>query len=450
MHFLDGLPPPRKYWALAATMLAMTMTVLETTITNVALPSIARDLGISPAQAVWIVNTYQLAIVVALLPFSSLGEILGYRRIFTAGLAAFTVASAGCAMSGSFGVLISFRVLQGLGAAAVMSVTPALLRFIYSQKQFGRAIGYNALVVATSSAAGPMLGSLILSIASWPWLFAVSIPIGLFILSIGSRMLPETELAKRPFDALSAVLSGSTFGLLVVGIDRLLADIKTAAALLCLAALAGVALVRRELTQATPLLPLDLLRIRQFAFSIGASVCAFSGQTISYISLPFYFHQALGRSQIEIGMLMVPWPLAVAIAAPIAGRMAESIAPAILCSVGAGLVAFGLLVIALLPAGTPNGWVMAFMALSGVGFGMFQTPNNRAMLTAAPRHRSGGAGGLQATARQFGMALGAALAALAFTAIPSHGPTSGLILAAVFLAAASGVSAARPGTRVSG
>jgi len=89
MHFLDGLPPPRKYWALAATMLAMTMTVLETTITNVALPSIARDLGISPAQAVWIVNTYQLAIVVALLPFSSLGEILGYRRIFTAGLAAF-------------------------------------------------------------------------------------------------------------------------------------------------------------------------------------------------------------------------------------------------------------------------------------------------------------------------------------------------------------------------
>lgn len=450
MHPLDGLTPPRKYWALAATMLAMAMTVLETTITNVALPSIARDLGVSPAQAVWIVNTYQLAIVVALLPFSSLGEILGYRRVFGAGLTAFTIASAGCAMSQSFTMLISFRVFQGLGAAAVMSVTPALLRFIYSQKQFGRAIGYNALVVATSSAAGPMIGSLILSVASWPWLFAVNLPIGLFILSIGSRMLPETELAKRPFDALSATLSGLTFGLIVVGVDRLLHDFMTALALLACGAVSGLALVRRELTQATPLLPLDLLRIRQFAFSVGASVCAFSGQTISYISLPFYFQQTLGRSQLEMGMLMVPWPLAVAIAAPVAGRLSESIAPSILCSIGAGLVAGGLVVISLLPASTPNGWIMACMVVCGTGFGMFQTPNNRVMLTAAPRHRSGGAGGLQATARQFGMALGAALVALAFTAASAHGPTTGLVLAAVFLAAASAVSAARPGTQLSG
>ncbi|MDX3907840.1 MAG: MFS transporter [Pigmentiphaga sp.] len=450
MSSLDGLPPPRKYWALAATLLAMAMTVLETTITNVALPSIARDLGVSPAQAVWIVNTYQLAIVVALLPFSSLGEILGYRRVFGVGLTAFTIASAGCAMSTSFTMLISFRVFQGLGAAAVMSVTPALLRFIYSQKQFGRAIGFNALVVATSSAAGPMLGSLILSVSSWPWLFAVNIPIGLFILSIGSRMLPETELAKRRFDALSAILSGLTFGLLVVGVDRLIPDFKTAAILLGGAALAGLALVRRELAQPTPLLPLDLLRIRQFAFSVGASVCAFSGQTMSYVSLPFYFQQVLGRSQLEIGMLMVPWPLAVAIAAPVAGRLSETIAPAILCSVGAGLVTLGLLLIALLPAETPNGWIMACMVISGTGFGMFQTPNNRVMLTAPPRHRSGGAGGLQATARQFGMALGAALVALTFTAVPSHGPTTGLVVAAVFLAAASAISAARPGTRPSG
>ncbi len=424
------------------------MTVLETTITNIALPSIAHDLGISPAQAVWIVNTYQLSIVVALLPLSSLGEILGYRRVFGAGMALFTAASAGCALSGDYHLLISFRVIQGLGAAAVMSVTPALLRFIYSQKQFGRAIGFNALVVACSSAAGPMVGSLILSVASWPWLFAVNIPIGIFVLSIGTHMLPKTELAQRRFDWLSASLSGLFFGLLVVGVDRLLSDFLTALLLLGGSALAGFALVHRELPRAEPLLPLDLLRIKPFAYSICASVCAFSGQTIAYVALPFYYLQVLERSQLETGMLMVPWPLAVAIAAPIAGRLSESISASLLCSVGAGLVSAGLAVALLLPQSSPNGLIMTCMVICGIGFGMFQTPNNRVMLTTAPRHRSGGAGGLQGSARQFGMALGASLAALSFTAIPSYGSTTALVVAVFFMAGAGAISAARGGVQI--
>jgi DHA2 family multidrug resistance protein-like MFS transporter len=448
MHVTDGLPTPRKYWALAATLLGMAMTVLEATITNIALPTIARDLAILPAQAVWIVNAYQLAIVVGLLPCSSLGEIYGYRRVFAVGMALFTAASAGCAMAGSFDVLIGFRLLQGLGAAATMSVTPALLRFIYSQKQFGRAIGFNALVVACSSAAGPVIGSLILSVASWPWLFAVNVPIGIAILAFGVKHQPVTELARRAFDWLSALLSALFFGLLIYGVDHLLSNVGTAMITLAASAVAGFLLIRRELPRAVPLLPLDLLRIRVFAFSIGASVCAFSAQTAAFISLPFYFQQAMGRSQLETGLLIMPWPLAVAIAAPVSGRVSEMISPSVLCSIGTALLGLSLTTLILLPASVPNGLLMGCMAVAGAGFGMFQTPNNRVMLTAAPRARSGGAGGLQATARQFGMAWGAALTALAFTALPSHGPTGALTLAVVFTIASSIVSAARKGGKL--
>jgi DHA2 family multidrug resistance protein-like MFS transporter len=448
MQVSDGLPTPRKYWALAATLLAMAMTVLEATITNIALPSIAKDLGVLPAQAVWIVNAYQLSIVVALLPCSSLGEIIGYRRVFAIGLSLFTLASLGCALSGSFDLLIAFRVVQGLGAAAVMSVTAALLRFIYSQKQFGRAIGFNALVVGVSSAAGPMIGSLILSVANWPWLFSVNVPIGLVILVYGVRQLPKTELAKHRFDWLSASLSGLFFGLLIFGIDHLLTNLLIALLSLAVAALAGYALVKRELPRATPLLPLDLLRIRVFAFSIGASVCTFAAQSISFITLPFYFQQAMGRSTLETGMLMVPWPLAVAITAPLAGRATESISPSILCSIGTACLGLSLVIMVLLPASTPNAVLLACMVGCGVGFGMFQTPNNRVMLTAAPRARSGSAGGLQASARQFGMAFGAALVALAFTAVPAYGPTTALIIGVIFTAVASVISAARRGNKL--
>jgi DHA2 family multidrug resistance protein-like MFS transporter len=427
----------------------MAMGVLEATITNVALPSISQSFDVNPADSVWIVNTYQLAIVASLLPFASLGEVLGYRRLFGAGLLGFVVASAGCALSPTFGVLLAFRVVQGLAASCMMSVSPALLRFTYSQKEFGRAIGYNALVVAVSSAAGPMIGSFILSISSWPWLFAINVPVGLFVLAIGTRMLPTTDLARRSFDWLSAVLSAVFFGLFVIAVDRLLTNTSAAMVMLAGAAVAGFMLVRRELGQTTPLLPLDLLAIRPFAFSIGASITAFAGQAVCSISLPFYFQQVMSRSQLEIGMLMVPWPLAVAVAAPIASRLAERISPAILCGVGSSVVAVGMIAVALLPPSASNGLIMTFMALSGLGFGCFQTPNNRVMLTAAPRQRSGSAGGMQATARQSGMALGAALTALAFTAIPEHGARTGLFVGALFSLASAAVSASRSASRPS-
>ncbi|ATB34888.1 transporter [Cystobacter fuscus] len=439
----DGLPTPRRYWAIAAILLAITMAVLDGAIANVALPAIARDLNASPAASIWIVNAYQLAIVVSLLPFSSLGDIVGYRRVFQAGLLVFTLASLACALSGSLVGLTLARVLQGFGAAALMSVNAALIRFTYPNRLLGRAIGINALVVAVSSAMGPTLASVILSVSGWPWLFAINLPTGIVALLIAYRSLPHTRRSGLPFDLTSALLNALTFGLLLIGFETLTTGALPAALLLAGGLAAGSVMVRRQLSRTAPLVPVDLLRIPVFAFSVVASLCSFSAQMLAFVSLPFYFQNVLGRGQVETGLLMTPWPVAVAIMAPIAGRLADRFSAALLCGVGSVVMAAGLTLLALLPAHVASGAIVCGMVLCGVGFGFFQSPNNRAMLSSAPKARSGGAGGMQATARLLGQTCGATLVAVCFRAFESRGPTMALGLGACVAAVSAVVSTFR-------
>src|ERR1700748_245153 len=217
----DGLPVPRRYWAIVAIGLGVTLAVIDSAIANVALPTIARDLHTNPALSIWVVNGYQLSITISLLPLSSLGDIMGYRRIYLSGLALFTIASLACAFSTSLPELATARVIQGFGAAGIMSVHTALLRYIYPHNMLGRGIGINAVVVALSSVAGPTIASAILSVANWPWLFAVNVPIGIAAYFIGRVALPLTPTAKHSFDSVSAVLSALSFGLLIAAIDTI-------------------------------------------------------------------------------------------------------------------------------------------------------------------------------------------------------------------------------------
>ncbi len=438
----EGLPIPQRYWSISAILLGITLAVLDGSIANVSLPTIARELQTSPSSAVWVVNAYQLAVVVCLLPLAALGEIVGYRRIFVAGLSLFTLASLICALSPSLPVLIGGRALQGLGAAGMMSINAALVRFTYPSRMLGTAIGINAMTVAFASAAGPTVSSLILAVASWPWLFGINVPLGLLTLVLAWRHLPTPPLAKRSFDWISAVLSATAFGLLFLGVDHLMESPGLALLGLTVAVFAGVLLWRRSLSQKAPLLPLDLLRIPSCAFSVGASVCAFSAQMLGFVALPFHL-QDLGRSQVETGFLMTPWPIAVAIAAPSSARLLARMSTSALCALGAGLMAAGLGFLALLPAGASTHAIVVGMFVAGAGFGLFQTPNNRAMLGAAPLTRSGAAGGMQSTARLFGQSLGAAIVALSFAAYASNGAQAALYVGVGAAVAAAMVSLSR-------
>src|SRR5580704_14592835 len=215
----DGLPLPQRYWAILTIALGIIMAVVDGAIANVALPTIAGDLHASPSFSIWIVNGYQLAITISLLPLASLGEIIGYRRVYLAGLLLFTLASLFCALAHTLMLLTVARIVQGFGAAGILSVNAALVRFTYPRAQLGRGIGLNALVVAISAAVGPTVASVILAVGTWPWLFAINIPIGIVTLLLAWRMLPHTEPAAHSFDWQSAGLSAVTFGVGIAAID---------------------------------------------------------------------------------------------------------------------------------------------------------------------------------------------------------------------------------------
>lgn len=449
MQDSDGLPTPQRYWAIVAIGLAITMAVMDSAIANVALPTIARDLNTNAAASVWIINGYQLAIMISLLPLAALGEIIGYRRIYICGLVLFTCSSLLCAMSNSFAMLAFARVAQGFGAAGIMSVNSALLRFVYPHDQLGKGIGINAVIVSISAAAGPTLASAILSVGTWPWLFAINVPLGIVTVAIALRAIPRTPRATHRFDYISAILSAGTFGLLIASVDALghgASFTRFGVAIAATCAL-GFLLVRRQLSRTTPLLPIDLLRIPIFALSVGTSICSFMGQMLAFVALPFLLQGTMHFTAVETGLLMTPWPIAVGFTSPLAGWLADRYPAGILG--GAGLLIFsgGLLALAMLPTDASMADVIWRMAVCGAGFGFFQSPNNRALLSVAPRSRSGGASGMLGTARLLGQTIGAALVALMFSHFAAAGAVVALYIAAGIALTGAGVSMLRLSNR---
>lgn len=430
-----------------AIALGITVAVLDGAIANVALPTIARELHASPAQSIWIVNAYQLAIIVSLLSLSFLGDMLGYRRVYQCGLVLFTCTSLFCALSDSLSMLTFARVLQGFGGAALMSVNTALIRIIYPQRHLGRGMGINSLIVAVSSAAGPTVAAAILSVASWQWLFLINIPVGIAALYLALRFLPDNQQKSQAqrFDIVSGVMNALTFGLLISLLSGFAqgVDSRLLLAELILLLVVGTLFIRRQLRMTFPLLPVDLFRIPVFALSIGTSVCSFCAQMLAMVSLPFFLQSVLGRSEVATGLLLTPWPLATMVMAPIAGRLIERVHAGLLGAIGLAMFACGLFALALLPASPADGDIVWRMILCGAGFGLFQSPNNHTIISSAPRHRSGGASGMLGTARLLGQASGAALVALMFNLFATQGTHFSLLLAGSFASSAALVSALR-------
>ncbi|AXD28818.1 MFS transporter [Salmonella enterica subsp. houtenae] len=412
----DGLPLPQRYGAILTIIIGISMAVLDGAIANVALPTIATDLHASPASSIWIVNAYQIAIVVSLLSLSFLGDMFGYRRIYKCGLVVFLLSSLFCALSDSLQMLTLARIAQGFGGAALMSVNTALIRLIYPQRHLGRGMGINSFIVAVSSAAGPTIAAAILSISSWKWLFLINVPLGIIALILAIRFLPANIAhdTKPRFDLPSAVMNALTFGLLITALSGFAQGqpLTLIGAELLVLVVVGFFFVRRQLSLPVPLLPIDLLRIPLFSLSIGTSICSFCAQMLAMVSLPFYLQTVLGRSEVETGLLLTPWPLATMVMAP-------------------------------LPASPSDLNIIWPMILCGAGFGLFQSPNNHTIITSAPRERSGGASGMLGTARLLGQSTGAALVALMLNQFGDSGTHLSLLAAAILATLAAVVSGLR-------
>ena len=431
----DGLHRPRIYYAMVATFSGLFLAVLDGTICNVALPSISEDLQVSSSDSIWIINAFQLVIMMSLLPFSSLGELFGYKRIYLFGVAVFTVGSLFCSLTATLPLLVVARVFQGIGAAMIMSVNTSLVRIIYPKRHLGKGVGLNATVVAIASVAGPTLAAAILSVASWPWLFAINVPVGIITFYLGRKYLPAnpTRVLGRRFKWKEALFNALTFGLLIGCIEAYSHDVSHTTILagaVCLL-FVGVQYVRMQLHDKYPMLPFDLLKIPAFSLSVVTSVVSFTSQMLAMVAMPFLLVNTFHYEAVGTGLLMTSWPLVIVFVAPMAGWLVGKVHPGILGGIGLTIMSAGCFLLAFVPVDTtPLGLVWRLM-LCGMGFGFFQSPNNHMLLSSAPPHRTGSASGMLATARLLGQTTGAALVALLFHLFGDTAPHDAMLLAGV-------------------
>lgn len=414
----DGLTGAPLVFAVVAVLLGTFMSNLDAAIANIAMPVISHELNSPAATTVWVVNAYQLAMGVCVLLLAALGDRWGYRRIHLTGVTIFLIGSIACAMSPSIGVLIASRTFQGIGGALLAVAGPALLRVVAPHRLLSRCMGWLALSVALSASVGPSLAALIMEHANWRWLFWVNLPASACVLVAAAVALPRSAGLVRPFDKVGSTLGVLALALVIVGVANLggvgsrIGEAELAGGLAI-----GAVFAWQQRGRAHTVLPNDLLAIPLFSMSVVTAICAYAAQMLALVSLPFVLEQTYGRSVAQSGLLMTPWPFVIVFVAPLAGRLATRYPAGILSSIGLAVLACGLALTAALPHDAGNVDIALRLALCGIGFGLYQTPNNVLMMTSGPRNRSGAAGAMMSLSRIVGMSLGAACAAL----LLSHG-----------------------------
>jgi MFS transporter, DHA2 family, multidrug resistance protein len=443
-HPDDGLALPRRYFAIFALCLGTALSVMDGTIANVALPTIARDLGIGSTEVVLIVTVYQLVLVMTLLPFSALGDRIGHSRLYLLGQLVFALASLLALVATNLPVTLLMRALQALGAAASLSVSSAIIRATYPASQLGRGLALNTIVVSSMSALAPTLGGLILSHATWQVVFAVGAPLALLAMAIGLSSLPHVPRITAPYDSLGALLCALSLGLTVAGLETIVHSnnwLLTASLLVPGAGLLMI-FIRRELGTALPILPLDMIRRPLIALSAGGSLIAFIASMSFLVSFPFRLQHSYGFAPAEVGVIIAAWPVVMIAVAPASGLLADRFPAGLLGGLGMIIAALAFLLIALLPDAPTRLDIMLRLALCGIGFGLFLTPNARLMVGSVPRERAAAMGGMVSMTRLSGQTLGATLTATLLGLHLGDGPAPALV--ACGLAVAAGIcSAAR-------
>jgi len=451
--FLWGEPPisaethlsrSRLYVAAAAVSLGTFLTVIDGAIATVALPTIAQDLHVDGSAAVLVVTVYQLMMVTLLLPFSALGDRIGIKRFYQGGQVVFTLATALCFFAKSLPFLLVVRALQAIGAAACQSVMSAMIRAIYPSNRLGRGLGLNGVVVSIAGALAPTAGGLILSVSSWPYVFAVGAPFGVLSLLLGRVALPDLPAHEGEYNLLGAVLCFVSFGLLIAGLEALVHGNSpvVSMAIVLIGVGLGVILVLHELRERIPILPVDLLSNGLMRLSLGGGFVAFIGAACLSLSLPFHLAHGYGWAPGEIGAVLSPWPAAMMVMMPLAGALSDRYPAGLLGGIGMTIATVAMLLMAFLPE-HPTYYDIAWrMFLSGLGYGLFLAPNSRIVIGASPRHRAAAAGGLLATGRLCGQTIGATLVA-ALLALGLGTTRAPALIAACLTAVACGCSLAR-------
>ena len=433
-----------KWAVLAIVAVGVFMATLDSSIVNISLPTIARSFGVPLSGAVeWVIIAYLVVVAGVLLTTGRLADMIGRKPIWAAGLIIFTVGSAICGAAPSLGLLIAARSLQGLGGALVMAISPAMLTSAFSAHERGRALGMNAVVVALGVSAGPTLGGVITTYLSWRWIFYVNVPIG--IIGVAATLLVLTERMRRGqegrFDPLGAILLAIGLVLLTLGLSFGQEWGWSSPLLISTLAIGVVALVCLYFVErrvANPIINLSLLHNRVFLSANLSLILSFLALFAVSFMLPFYLEELRGFPTEMAGLLLTPLPLTIAVIAPFSGALADRIGTRWLAAVGLTIACIGLVLISQLNAQSSVWDIIWRLIVTGLGQALFQSPNNSALMGAAPKGQQGSASGFLATGRVVGQSLSVALAGAIFTSL--GGATAGSILISNHAIAAAQVS----------
>jgi len=409
------------------------MTTLDSSIVNIGLPSIARAFGVQLSGTIeWVLISYLVVIAAVLLTFGRLADMLGRKPFFLAGLAVFTLGSALCGAAPSLGALIAARCLQGLGAAAIFSVNVAMITRSFPAAERGRALGINMILLALGVSVGPTVGGILTQALSWRWIFYVNLPIGAMVMLAAWRLLTErSHLERQHFD-----LSGAA--LLAVGLAALTLGLSfgqewgwgsprfVGTMVIAVAALASAAWVERRVS--APVLDPALLRNRVFLLAnLAFMICMLALFAVGFL-LPFYLEELRGYDTLRAGLLLTPLPLTLAVVAPLSGALADRVGSRWLAPLGLAIACAGLLLLSGLTRASSIAYLIVCLIVTGIGQGLFQSPNVRAIMGAAPPDEQGVASSTLATVRVIGQAMSVAVAGAVFTSL--GGAAAGAALAA--------------------
>ncbi len=426
-----GQEQPNKWVVFAILAVGIFMATLDSSIVNISLPTIARFFGVPLSGAVeWVIIAYLVVTAGVLLTIGRLADVIGRKPIWATGLIIFTVGSAICGASVSLGMLIAARALQGLGGAFIMAISPAMLTSAFPAKERGRALGMNAVIVALGVSVGPTLGGIITQNFSWRWIFYVNIPLGIIGIIATLRILRESgSKSEGRFDPVGAIL-------LAIGLVGLTLGLSFGQewgwnsplliSTLVISALGFIALVFVERRVAHPIIDFVLLRSRVFLSANISLILSFLALFAVSFMLPFYLEELRGYSTLQAGFLLTPLPLTIAMIAPFSGALADRIGTRWLASGGLAIACIGLVFISQLNAQSSTFDIIWRLVFTGAGQALFQSPNNSALMGAAPRGHQGSASGFLATGRVFGQSVSVALAGAIFTSL--GGATAGVLL----------------------
>lgn len=401
------------------------MSSLDSSVVNLAMPLIKTHFGVTLSMVEWIVTAYLLIVSSLLLTFGRLSDLYGHKKVYSLGFVIFVIGSLLCGLSVNIGMLVACRVLQAVGAGMLFSTGPAIITNAVPEERRGKALSITAIAVALGLCIGPVIGGTLSTLLGWQSIFYINVPIGIFGIIMVNKFIPPDEKTEAvPFDILGSVIV--FFALLFILLPlNISGDYKIPLAEFLGSIAVGLILIAvfivHEKRQAHPMLNMGLFKNRVFAASNAAALFTYMSEFIMVFLAPFYLESLRHYSALISGLLYLPMPLATMFIAPISGNFSDHYDSRYLSSGGALIMGCGLLMLSFLNINTSIAYIIISMVVTGLGFGMFQTPNNSAIMGNVPAGNRGSASGTLATMRNIGMVLGVAGSGALFSLFENKG-----------------------------